>query len=324
MLRTVVDRKRRTILALIVSLLLLGGGGNDGLTLTTPDHTTLAAEVAAADAVVNLATAKPSFATDKRIEGSSVGLVGDGITDNTDAFRRLLQGGRRTIHIAAGNYVTGSLIIPGNTVLLLDRGVTLRDSGHLGPDDRLLNIFEDNVFIKGGGARVIADRSTYTTGEQRHGVCILGASNVVIDGLESSGHGGDGFFIGTPAGKPPPRNIALAHCLASNNRRQGLSITSGRRIFVADCTFQYTKGTAPQFGIDVEPDDPTNALDHIVILRPTTIGNNSGGIALWLDALKGTNTVDIQVLDHISKDEAPAFKPHGQSGPGWQVQYEAR
>ena len=322
-MRRVAQRSLMAALTAACGLLLLGYATNGELSVTTPDRTTLATEMAAADAIVTTAVAAPAFATEQRIEGADAGLVGDGRTDNTAAFIRLLGKGQRTIHVPAGDYVTGSLKIPGSTVLLLDRGVIIRDSGHLGPDDRLINIFEDNVFIKGAGARVIADRTSYTTGEFRHGVIIYGASNVVIDGLESSGHGGDGFFIGTPAGKPVLHNVVLANCLASNNRRQGLSITSGRHV-IANFTFQYTKGTAPQFGIDVEPDEQTDLLDHIVILRPTTRGNNSGGISLWLDALKGTNTVDIQVLGHISRYEQPAFKPHGQTGPGWRVHYEAQ
>jgi hypothetical protein len=314
--------------SLLVSLLaplMLGSGDVDSPSVATPKGADLAAEISRADGAVQSALATQKFASSPRLEGITYGLVGDAKTDNTGALRKLLGDGNRTIHIATGDYVTGSLRIPGNTVLLLDRGVRLRDSGHLGPNDRLINIFDDNVVMRGPGARIIANRQDYTTGEQRHGVMIYGASNVVIDGVESSGHGGDGFYIGSPAGKTPPHNIVLSHCLASNNRRQGLSITSGKEVIVADCTFQYTSGAAPQFGIDVEPDQPKGALDHIVLLRPTTRGNHSGGISLYLDALNGTDTpVDIQVLGHVSRDEPLAFKPHGKSGPAWRLQYAVR
>jgi hypothetical protein len=316
---------RSSLFALLLSPLVLGCGGVDNPRITTPKGASLATEISSADAAVKAALAPSTWANGPRFEGATYGLVGDGRTDNTEALRKLLADGHRTIHIAAGDYVTGSLSIPGNTVLLLDPGVTLRDSHHLGPYDRVINILADNVLIRGPGARVVADRLDYTTGEQRHGVFIYGASNVVVEGVESDGHGGDGFYIGSPAGKPQSHNIVLSHCLASNNRRQGLSITSGRQVIVADCTFQYTKGTAPQFGIDVEPDTPGDALDHIVILRPITRGNATGGISLYLDALNGTNTpVDIQVLGHVSRDEHVTFHAHGKSGPAWRLQYEAR
>jgi len=309
----------------LLAPLMLGLGDVDSPSVTTPKGADLATETSRADAAVQSALATQGFGSGPRLEGATYGLVGDAKADNTQALRKLLGDGNRTIHIAPGDYVTGSLKIPGNTVLLLDRGVTLRDSGHLGPSDRFINIFEDNVIVRGVGARILANRQDYTTGEQRHGVMMYGASNVMIDGVESSGHGGDGFYIGCPAGKAPPHNIVLSHCLASNNRRQGLSITSGKDVIVADCTFQYTNGAAPQFGVDVEPNQPKGALDHIVLLRPTTRGNHSGGISLYLDALNGTDTpVDIQVLGHVSRDEPVAFKPHGKPGSAWRLQYAAR
>lgn len=303
---------------------MLAFGDADTPQVMTPKGADLVNAMSRADAAVQSALAQ-TFTSGPRFEGATSGLVGDGKTDNTEALRKLLGDGNRTVHIAPGDYVIGSLRIPGNVVLLLDPGVTLRDSGHLGPSDRLINIFQDNVLVKGTGARIIANRQDYTTGEQRHGVMIYGAANVVIDGVESSGHGGDGFYIGTPGGKSAPHNIVLTHCLASNNRRQGLSITGGRQIIVADCTFQYTKGTAPQFGVDVEPNNPQDILEHIVLLRPTTRANNSGGISLYLDGLKGADTpVDIQVLGHVSLDERPAFKAHGKSAPQWRLQYAVR
>jgi hypothetical protein len=295
-------------------LLLMGCKSNDVVCVDSPAPAALATEAASIEVASNSMTAAPGFAIEEHVEAAKAGLVGDGATDNTDAFRRLLGMGNRAIHVPAGDYVTGSLEIPGGTVLVLDSGVTIRDSGHLGPNDCLLNIRKDNVFVEAPGARVIANRSDYTTDEQRHGVFIFGASNVVIKGLESSGHGGDGFYIGGPSGRPS-RNVVLKSCLASNNRRQGLSITSAQRVLVVDCTFQDTSGTAPQFGIDVEPNDPTDFVDQIRILRPRTVRNLGGGISLYLDALKATSpAVDIAVIYHRSQEERVAFQPHG---PPW-------
>ena len=193
--------RHASLLVFLLAPLLLGVGDIDTPRVTTPRGADLAAETGPADTAVQTALATQKFASGPRVEGASYGLAGDGATDNTEALRKLLGDGNRTIHIAPGDYVTGSLRIPGNTVLLLDRGVTLRDSGHLGPSDRFINIFQDNVLIRGPGARIIANRQSYTTGEQRHGVMIYGASNVVIDGVESSGHSGDGFYIGTRRAK---------------------------------------------------------------------------------------------------------------------------
>lgn len=256
-------------------------------------------------------TTRPNFKALRQIDAARAGLVGDGRTDNTAALRRLLGDGNRTIRIPAGDYLTGRLTIPENTVLLLDPGVILRDSGKLGPYDRLINILNDNVYIRGLGAEVVADRRSYQGGEQRHGVFIFGAANVVINGLSSDGNSGDGFYIGGPAGKPA-RHIVLENCKADDNRRDGLSITSGRDINVVNCVFSHSRGTAPQFGVDVEPNLPRDPLDGIRLIGVRTEDNYGGGISVSFGpAYAPAGGVHIALIDHTSIDEGRPYFPFG-------------
>lgn len=247
--------------------------------------------------------------------------MGDGKTDNTATLQNLLGSGDRTIHIPAGDYVTGKLQIPPNTALLLDPGVIFQDSGKLGPQDRLINIESKNVYIRGYGAKVLGDRANYPPGEQRHGVFIWGAKNVVIRGLESSENAGDGFYIGGPPGQPAD-GILLDGCIASENRRQGLSITSARNVEVVNSEFEYTHGTAPEFGIDLEPNTPEDLLDHILILRPFTLANHGGGIAVYLENLTANSyPIDIEILDHLSQAESPPIATLGSPYVPGTIQY---
>jgi hypothetical protein len=265
------------------------------------------ATIARAEAAV-AATNGASFVTSATVHGSSYGLTGDGVTNNTEAFRQLMSVGDRTIYIDRGDYVTGKFTIPRNTILILENGTIIRDSGELDIDDRLINIPNDNVYISAAGARVIAERADYTSGEFRHGVYIDGAQNVVIEGLESSSHGGDGFYVGGEPGDPAA-DIILKGCRADNNRRQGLSIVSARRVHIADCEFMNTNGTAPQFGVDLEPDAATQALDEIVFLRPQTLSNVGGGIMIQLRNLDATSEpVSVMVIDHFSQAEVMPFR----------------
>jgi hypothetical protein len=298
------------------------GGADDNLPVITPNDTMISSESSAISSYVDHAISGPDFSTVEYLEAT--GVVGDGASDNTLAFIALLGTGNRKIHIRSGDYVTGSLSIPSGTVLLLDPGVTIRDSGKLGPEDRLINIVgENNVYIRGPGARIIANRANYTTGEQRHGVFVYGSSNVIVEGLESTGHGGDGFYVGGPP-NTPSENIVLAGCLASDNRRQGLSITSARRVYVVDCEFDQTNGTAPQFGVDLEPNLPTDFLNEIRLLRPHTLANVGGGIQILLDKLGPTSPmVDVQIIEHSSEAEAPKFLAEGPSDVHAQIQYSS-
>jgi hypothetical protein len=245
------------------------------------------------------------FETAETVDALTYGVVGDGKADNTEAFRSLLANGNRTIHVPAGDYVIDELEFAANTILVLEPGVTLRDAVRLGRMNRLLNIRTENVRIVAAGARIIADRRHYQTDEWRHGVYLFGAHNIVIEGLESSSHGGDGFYIGGPAGNPST-DIVLKGCKGSDNRRQGLSITSARRVRVVDCEFTATNGTAPQFGVDLEPNNPVDVLDEIVFVRLRTSANRGGGVMFWLHGLSdASEPVNVTVLDHHSERESP-------------------
>lgn len=251
------------------------------------------------------------FETSQSVDGSQYGLVGNGVTDNTAAFRRLLGHGGRAIHISAGTYLTGNLSIPGDTVLLLDPGVVIKDSGKLGPHDKMITISHDNVGIRGVGAEVLSDRAFYHGGEYRAGVFIIGATNVAIDGLQSSGNSGDGFYIGSNAGRPA-HNVTLENCSALHNRRNGLSIVSGVNIRVVNCTFSYTRGTAPQYGIDIEPNDSNDPLINVNVIDVRTAANANGGISLYLNPkYHPAKPISIDIVNHRSSDEYRSFHSFG-------------
>jgi hypothetical protein len=246
------------------------------------------------------------FTAGPAVDIRSFGAVpNDGVAD-TPALIAAMSGGGRTVVIPGGEYLIGSVEIPGNTVLQLSPTTVLRDTGVLLDGQRLINIRSANVRIFGGG-HVVANRASYTTGEQRHGVLIFGAHNVSIEGLESSSHGGDGFYIGGPAGNSSSE-ISLTGVLSGNNRRQGLSIVNGINVFVVDGNFNSTAGTRPALGIDLEPNNANDRLIGIVIRRPLTRNNAGGGISVGLSGFGASApgaSIDIQL--HQSIGESPAF-----------------
>jgi len=289
--------------------------------LSTPDPSTVQHEISSINALAGESTQGPNFATAQYIDASAAGLVGDGKTDNTAVLQKLLGNGNRTIHIPAGDYLTGHLDIPSNTALLLDSGVILRNADT--DQASLINIETTNVYISGYGAKITGDRDAYAPDQVRYGTLIVGAQNVVIDGLESSDNAGDGFYIGEYQGRPS-QNIVLNDCLASDNRRQGLSIVSARKVYVVNCQFQDTHGSMPQFGIDLEPDYPTQFLDQIMILQPFTLSNKGGGIAIYLENLNANSyPIDIEILDHLSESESPPVGTIGSPYAPGTIQYTA-
>lgn len=233
------------------------------------------------------------------------GLNGDGSTDNTARFQEMFSEGR-SLYVRAGDYVTGLFTIPSGTVLYLAPGVVIRDSGALGANDRFMNITNDNVVIYGQGAKLLMDRADYPTGEQRHGVYIYGPRNVLIDGLESSNSGGDGFYIGGSAGDPAT-NVVLRNCKGDNNRRQGLSVVNARNFRDIDGEYTNTNGTAPSAGVDIEPNSTTDVLEDIKLIRTRCTGNDGPGIEVFLAAWNSTsNYADIEIIEPYTANNGHA------------------
>lgn len=228
------------------------------------------------------------------------GLRGDDSYDNTASFAALLTAYRTLYLLTAGTYRMGKFSIPSNTHLFLAPGVILKDTGALSEVslECLCNIVSvSNVSIVGHGAKLLMTRADYVTGEHRHGCTIRDATNVRIEGLESSNTGGDGFYVGG-GGDNPCYNVKLLGVIADNNRRQGLSITSCRGLRVIDGRFTNTNGTAPAAGIDIEPNAGTDLLDDVVIVRPYLYNNAGGGLTVFLGSF-ASGYCDVRVIDPI-------------------------
>ena len=207
-----------------------------------------------------------------RIDVRRHGALGDGVHDDTTAFQHAIDalpddGG--TIVVPAGSYRIDPL-----------RPVRLRSRMHLqlAADASLLAKpnnaarayvlwlrLVDDVEVSGG--RIVGERGRHlgTAGEWGHGIQIVGASRVTVRDLRISDCWGDGICIGAKNVHGGPRvlstDVVIDRVVSTGNRRQGLSIGGSRRVRVSHCEFSHTAGTAPQCGIDIEPDKPDATTD---------------------------------------------------------------
>lgn len=224
---------------------------------------------------------------------STFGARGDGATDDTDAFQRAID--------AAGNRGGGVVTVPPGRYLLDPlRSVRLRSGVQLQMDadctlvarpnaaeHSVLILVErvEDVTISGGRVLGERDRHMGTTGEWGHGIQLRGASRVTLRDIHVANFWGDGVSV---AGAKPVRgesaplqssDVLVERIVSIGNRRQGLTIGGAKRVRVFDCEFAGTRGTAPEAGIDVEPD--TTAAVDIEIARCRIHDNNGPGIQVW-------------------------------------------
>lgn len=221
------------------------------------------------------------------------GASGDGIADDTSAFQQAID--------AAGQRGGGIVTVPAGRYLLDPlRSVRLRSGVQLQLDAAAMllampNAAERSVLLLAegvsdvviSGGRVLGERERHlgSSGEWGHGIQLRGAQRVTLRDIHVANFWGDGISV---AGKPtsahaastPSSDVLLERVVSIGNRRQGLTIGQARRVRVLDCEFAGTGGTAPEAGIDVEPDLDPGAID-IEIARCRIHDNHGPGIQVW-------------------------------------------
>lgn len=267
--------------------------------------------------------------------GTGVNYVipNDGVTDCSSTFNTAIQAlgsGGGTIHVkyatpASGLQACTYLIDPtanvvqvasdptdperygiqltSDMLLLLDPGVILvSKSTNVDRSYVLYANGASNVEVAGG--QIIGERYTHTnsgygsgTDEWNHGIQLRGCSAVTIRDTSFSNFEGDGIDIGpTRDGNLTACNdVVVSNIVCNANRRQGLSIGNSTGVSVYDSMFSNTYGTAPQNGIDIEPD--TGAATNVTIDNCVCRGNEGVGIGMTADAGSTITNVNITNCD---------------------------
>jgi len=174
------------------------------------------------------------------------------------------------------------IIIEPGTVIEAIRG------GFKGRTDHLLSAKKKkNITITGKDAvlrmhkKDYQDAKQYQRAEWRHTLAFYSCENILIQGLTLQSSGGDGIYISS-AGKPMDycKNVTVRDCLIDDHNRQGISVISVENLLVENCVIQNTKGTAPQAGMDFEPNSRGQRLVNITLRNCTFKDNASAGVII--------------------------------------------
>nr|DAH51173.1 MAG TPA: tail spike protein [Caudoviricetes sp.] len=223
------------------------------------------------------------------------GAKGDSTTDDTAAIQAALDAAS-TRGISAVLFPTGTYKVSATTAdnnffaaltvhsgqrLLFD-AATLQLTANGYDFYAVLNIHNvDNVTVE-GGLTIIGDRESHTatTGESGHGIRIVNSHNVHVSDVDIRYTWGDGVCVGGNGTMAEiSQNVTLERIRTYKCSRNGLSIIEADGVVVRDCDFTYTDRTAPQYGIDVEPNLGT--ATNITIENVRMLNNGIGGFALY-------------------------------------------
>lgn len=160
---------------------------------------------------------------------------------------------------------------------------------------------------------IVGDKYTHLgrQGEWGMGVGIFGGKNIQIINANISKCWGDGIYIGH--GLHASDNVLIKSSKLFDNRRQGISITSGKRVQIVDTEISNTRSDntgvvplrgGPHAGIDIEPNDFFNEVD-VVIKNLKTKNNQGYGLLIVLNHLLekqvGDKEVSITVSGHADR-----------------------
>ncbi len=215
--------------------------------------------------------------------------------DATEALQAAIDSGAKKVVVPFMNapWTIRPVHLKGNQEIILEPGVlVLAKKGEFkGPGDSLFTATGiENLTIYGYGATLRMRKkdyqsSEYAKAEWRMGIALRGAKNVRIEGLRVESSGGDGFYVDGGGNLPFSQDVTIRNCVAHDNHRQGISVISAVNLLVENCVFSGTRGTAPEAGIDFEPDAPDQRLADCVVRNCLFENNHGHAILIYLKQL---------------------------------------
>lgn len=199
--------------------------------------------------------------------------------------------------------ITDNVNVKSNTTITFEKGAIFQKTPTSSDTYFVINIDSvDNVEII--NPQIIGDRSSHigTTGEWGHGINIVNSEKITIVDPDIKDCWGDGIYIGIyyrGVNLKRTDHIYIIRPKIDNVRRNGISVCSGGIIEIVDPYITNVNGTAPEAGIDIEPESLDNSpyLDNLRITNPIT-KNCTAGIMYLLVNLIGKST-DIQITNHV-------------------------
>ncbi len=260
------------------------------------------------------------------LQDKSFGVKGDGSSNDRAALQAAIDGSVGQILLITGKSridATG-LTLRSNTHIRFAPGASIKMLSHNSSTYQMMRVWDvSNVNIEAPYLDGSKELNSAGSGEWGMGISINGSTGVTITNPTTINCWGDGIYIGNSqsGSNKPSSNVSISGHHANGCRRQGATITSGSGITFNNPLWENISGTAPAYGLDIEPNNNNAVLQGIKIVSPTTRGCSGGGILVYLGAFAGpvAKNVDIQITNHIDTCTSDSFAVGGLRLNGYVV-----
>lgn len=163
------------------------------------------------------------------------------------------------------------------------------------------------------GLEVDGNKAAFgVTTEQKHAIRLIGCDDVLLEDVFLHDAKGDGLYVGPLVTNTdsPSTSVTLRRVVCDGNHRNGATVISVDGLTAEDCRFVNASGTAPQAGLDIEPNFDTEVCRDIVLDRCSFVGNagnglfvslkpdgtgEQGNIRLWAPVIRGNGLAGVEL-----------------------------
>lgn len=128
-------------------------------------------------------------------------------------------------------------------------------------------------------------------GEWGMGISIKGSSSIHVTHVTITDCWGDGIYIAGSSKKAYSEYVVITGVISGFNRRQGLSLISGRYVWILSSVFSHTgmrmssvyktkMSTSPAAGIDIEPNTYKDVIENIELRHVMSYKNDGSGLII--------------------------------------------
>ncbi len=233
-------------------------------------------------------------------------------TESTQALQAAIDSGADKVIVENRGkpWIVDKIQLASDQELFFEKGcvVLAKRGAFKGKNDSLFSAdLKQNVTLSGKGAtfrmwKEDYHSDAYVRAEWRHCLSIRSCTNVKVSGLTLADSGGDGIYLGVAKRGVTNSNVHIKDVVCDGNNRQGISVISAENLLIEDTVLKNTSGTAPQAGIDFEPNHPGEKIVNCV-MRNCVVENNAGpAYVLYLRPLDGSSApVSVRIEDCVSR-----------------------